>query len=129
MEPDPVTYAILLNHFSRAADWDKVDSLLEEMHSKGMSARTPIYAGYIRHLCRTFQWNRALSLYLVMKELGAEVTPAIYLELLQVGQPLPCMFWCRLYICTAIACHESFEVSMQDFRAVACMCVRTWGQR
>jgi pentatricopeptide repeat protein len=85
LEPDPVTYAILLTHFSRAADWDKVDSLLEEMHGKGMAARTPIYAGYIRHLCQALNWNRALSLYLIMQELGAEVTAPIYSELLQVG--------------------------------------------
>jgi pentatricopeptide repeat protein len=79
-----VTYAILLTHFSRGDDWDRVDRLLEEMHGKGMPARTPIYAAYLRHLCRGGDWNKALSLYLVMRELGAEVTTGTYWEVMQV---------------------------------------------
>lgn len=85
VQPDTVTYAILLTHFSRRLEWTQVAGLLEEMHGKGMAARTPIYAAYVRHLCTSGEWNRALSLYLVMIDLGAEVTPAIYYELIQVS--------------------------------------------
>jgi len=84
IEPDSVTYAILLTHFSRGCDWDQVDALLQEMHAKGMAARTAIYTAFIRQLCRTNQWNKALGLYLVMRDLGADITPAIYNDLLQV---------------------------------------------
>lgn len=80
-----MTYAILLTHFSRGAAWDQVESLLEEMHSKAMPARTTIYTVYIKELARTLQWNKALGLVMVMQELGAEVTPVIYNELLQVS--------------------------------------------
>lgn len=80
-----MTYAILLTHFSRRLKWTQVAGLLEEMHGKGMAARTPIYTAFIRHLCTSGDWNRALSLYLVMIDLGAEVTGAIYWELIQVS--------------------------------------------
>jgi pentatricopeptide repeat protein len=81
-----VTYAILLTHFSRRQEWTEVSNLLEEMHGISMPARTPIYAAYIRHLCTSGDWNSALSVYLVMRDLGAEVTGAIYWELVQVGR-------------------------------------------
>jgi len=101
-----VTYAILLTHFSRGCDWDQVDTLLQEMHAKGMAARTAIYTALIRQLCRTNQWNKALGLYLVMRDLGADITPAMYTDLLQVGLRL----WVAFNEVTSL-CHDSTQAS------------------
>lgn len=55
---------------------------LQTMHAQGHGARATVYQTYIRHLCRTSQVERAMTVFLSMQELEVPVTNEIVSELL-----------------------------------------------
>lgn len=67
LQPDSVTYHIMLSVAARLGDWQQVADLLHSMHSKGLAARPPVYSAYMRQLCRNRDWNQALGVFLVMQ--------------------------------------------------------------
>lgn len=124
--PDEVTYSIVLSTASRAGDWDTVQQLLEVMHSQGMPARTPVYAAYLRQLCKLEEWNRALSLFLVMQvcviaqQLASKL--AIATDSLQRTFIAACCWSCRCAGCTAAAadtcdCNGIAAIAVAQFTA------------
>jgi pentatricopeptide repeat protein len=67
LQPDAVTHYILLSTCIRLQSWCHVEWLLEDMHSKGVAARTPIYLSYMRELCSSGDWNKAVGLFCAMQ--------------------------------------------------------------
>eukprot|EP00775_Hariotina_reticulata_P002875 gene2875-biopygen4488 len=98
LQPDAVTHYILLSTCIRLQSWPHVEWLLEDMHSKGVAARTPIYTGYMRELCSQGNWNKAVGLFCAMQDVGQAPTAGIVMELLQclVCKHRPLMAACLL---------------------------------